>query len=86
MEEVQVCIRGEVDGSWSDWMAGLKVNHTEDGETVLTGVIPDQSALYGLLIRLSDLGLHLVSVSSWRLKKEQGKEVGIGETVSKNSN
>jgi hypothetical protein len=64
MEEIQVRVRGQIDDSWSDWLGGLTVSHTAEGDTILTGTVRDQSALYAVLYRLPVLGLHLVSVTS----------------------
>jgi hypothetical protein len=64
MEKIQVRIRGQIDNSWSDWLGGLTVSHTTEGETVLTGTVRDQAALYALLYKLPILGLQLVSVNS----------------------
>jgi hypothetical protein len=67
LAESQVCqirIKGHIDKSWSEWLGGLTITHEADGTTVLTGPITDQPALYGLLIRLRDLGLSLVSVNA----------------------
>jgi hypothetical protein len=64
MQEVEIRVRGQIDRDWSDWFGGLTITYTEDGETVLTGSVRDQAALYGLLSRLSRLGLQLNSVTS----------------------
>jgi hypothetical protein len=83
MEGIHIRVRGQIDTDWADYLAGLTIIHTTDGETILSGLVPDQSTLYGLLNKLSDLGLQLISVSSWRLKKEQIKEVRyIGNRTS----
>jgi hypothetical protein len=60
----QIKIKGHIDQSWSEWLGGLTITHEAGGTTVLTGPIIDQPALYGLLIRLRDLGLSLVSVNA----------------------
>ena len=64
MPQVEIHIKGKIDEHWSDWFKGLMVKHVSEEETVLTGPVADQSALYGLLARLRDLGLTLLSVSS----------------------
>jgi hypothetical protein len=64
MQQVEIRVRGQIDPHWTAWFEGLRIDHTERGETVLTGQVTDQSALYGLLSRLRDLGLPLISVSS----------------------
>jgi hypothetical protein len=70
MDSIEVRVKGHIDLTWSDWLEGLIVTHTAEGETVLRGAIQDQSALYGLLNRLSSLSLHLISVSSRRTTPE----------------
>ena len=64
MQQVEILIKGHIDVEWSGWLEGLAVTHTADGDTVLRGQIPDQPALYGLLNRLADLGMQLISVSA----------------------
>ena len=63
MQEIEVRVKGQIDPQWSKWLGALSVTHTAAGESVLTGPVRDQSALYGLIERLSSLGLQLVSVS-----------------------
>ena len=57
-------IRGRLDPHWSDWFAGLQLAQLEGDETLLSGYLPDQAALHGLLERIRDLNLTLLSVSS----------------------
>ena len=64
MEHVEILIDGHVDSDWSDWLGGLAVTHADSGYTVLAGELADQSALYGLLNRLSGLSIRLISVHS----------------------
>ena len=52
-----------MDDRWSVWLGGLAVQRQEDGTTVLVGPVVDQAALHGVIIRIRDLGLSLVSVS-----------------------
>jgi hypothetical protein len=63
MHQVQIRVRGQIDERWSEWLDGLTITHTGEGETVLTGSILDQSALYGLISKLRDLGLPLLAVN-----------------------
>ena len=63
MLNVEIRVRGQIDEQWADWFEDLTLSHSE-GVTVLIGAVQDQSALYGLLAKLRDLGLPLVSVSS----------------------
>jgi hypothetical protein len=62
MRKVTIRVQGRIDESWSGWFDGLAVAHTEQDETILTGEVVDQAALYGLIAKLRDLGLPLVSV------------------------
>lgn len=59
----QIRVRGHLDGTWSEWFDGFTITVEEDGSTALTGPVVDQPALHGLLIRIRDLGLSLLSVN-----------------------
>ena len=59
----RIRVRGHLDGRWSDWFGGLAIHLQEDGTTVLDGPVVDQAALHGVIIRIRDLGLPLLSVS-----------------------
>jgi hypothetical protein len=63
-EYYEIKIKGYLDPGWSDWFAGLKLTHLEGDETLLSGVLPDQGALHGLLERIRDLNLTLISVNT----------------------
>ncbi len=58
----RICIQGHLRDEWSAWFDGMTITREPDGTTSLTGLIPDQPALYGVLLRARDLGLTLVSV------------------------
>jgi hypothetical protein len=58
----EICIEGKLGDDWAEWFGGLVVKQDEQGYTVLTGPVRDQAALHGLLAKLRDLGLPLVSV------------------------
>ena len=55
-------IKGHLDDQWSDWFEGLTITLEEDGDTLLTGPVVDQAALHGLLKKVRDLGMPLLSV------------------------
>ncbi|MBN1122623.1 MAG: hypothetical protein JXJ17_16215 [Anaerolineae bacterium] len=62
MRHVTIRIKGQLDADWSDWFGGLQLTHLNDNESLLTGEIKDQPELYGVLSKVRDLGLELVSV------------------------
>jgi hypothetical protein len=62
-EYYEIKIKGHLDQRWSEWFAGLKLTHLEENETLLSGSLPDQAALHGLLERIRDLNLNLISVT-----------------------
>ena len=64
----EIRIEGLVDGRWTDWFDGMTITHDDDSETILTGELQDQSALHGVLDRIRDLGLNLISVRRVDLK------------------
>lgn len=74
MQQVEIRVRGCIDERWSEWLDGLTIAHTGENETVLTGLIRDQSALYGLMSKLRDLGLPLSAVNV-------GEEVSMSENA-----
>ena len=64
MLRAEIRVKGQIDEHWSEWFEGLTITHTDKDETILSGTVTDQAALYGLLAKLRDLGLPLLSVDS----------------------
>lgn len=59
----EIRLKGYLDDRWTEWFEGMTITLEEDGDTLLTGPVVDQAALHGLLKKVRDLGIALVSVS-----------------------
>lgn len=68
----QIRVQGHLDARWLHRFEGLTITLTPAGETILTGPIADQAALYGVLNRVRDLGLDLISVQRQPIENEKG--------------
>lgn len=64
MQQIEIHLKGRIDQQWSGWFDNLFIQQFNYDETVLTGIVVDQAALYGIISHLRDLGLELISVSS----------------------
>jgi hypothetical protein len=71
----EIRLTGRLDAHWAAWFDGLTVSDETDGTTLISGPIADQAALHGVLQRVRDLGLPLVSVT--RMKPDQPAMTGI---------
>src|SRR2546427_6433849 len=69
-EFYHIVVKGHLDREWSDWFDGLTITLVDNGETILSGPVVDQTALHGVLIKIRDLGLPLLSLT----RIETGKE------------
>ena len=58
----EIRVKGVLDSRWSAWFEGLQVTSDEPGQTVIAGAVADQAALHGLLAKIRDLGLPLLSL------------------------
>ena len=63
MHSLEIRVEGHLDKTWSEWLAGFTLTHTEEGETILTGEISEQAEVYGLFAKLRDLGVVLISIN-----------------------
>ncbi len=59
----EIRLKGHLDGRWAAWFEGMTITLEDDGDTLLTGPVIDQAALHGLLKKVRDLGIPLVSIS-----------------------
>jgi Polyketide cyclase / dehydrase and lipid transport len=76
--EYQIGVKGQLDPKIAEWFGDLAISHTPDGETLLTGTIIDQAAMYGVVERCRDLGLTLISVNPLQTERRENK----GKTMS----
>jgi hypothetical protein len=67
-------VRGVLDRHWSGWFEGLEISSDEPGQTLIAGPVADQAALHGLLAKVRDLGLPLLSVRRISPGQEPEKE------------
>ncbi len=77
MSFYNIRVKGHLDGRWSEWFDGLQITNSENGVAVLSGEIVDQAALHGVLNRVRNLNLPLISVTS--VDPDQ-REPAIGPT------
>lgn len=71
MKKLEIRVKEQVDKHWSDWFEGMTITHTEKNETVISGNVPDDVAIYSLLTKIRDLGLHLISVTTGSLSETE---------------
>jgi hypothetical protein len=69
MQQIEIRLKGQINQQWSEWLGGLTVDHSDPDETILSGSVPDQAALYGIIARLRDLGLPLFSLHSEEIEE-----------------
>ena len=65
----EIRVKSHLGSDWMDWFDGLTITREGNGDTLLTGPVADQSALYGLLKKVRDLGMPLVSVNRVELRQ-----------------
>jgi hypothetical protein len=70
MQQIEIHFKGQIDQHWLEWFGSLSMNPTGTDEMVLTGVVVDQAALYGIISHLRDLGLPLISVNSKEINED----------------
>jgi len=75
----KIRIKGQLDPQWTDWFEGLTITLDDNGDTLLTGAVIDQAALHGLLKRVRDLGLPLISVCPVCSYEDRSNSVNEGD-------
>ena len=75
----QIRVRGHLGREWAEWFEGMAITLEESGDTVLTGTVIDQAALHGLLKKVRDLGLPLVSVSPLKDGQADMSDTTVGK-------
>jgi hypothetical protein len=71
----QIRLKGHLSSQWTEWFEGLTITLEEDGNTLLTGPVIDQSALHGLLKKVRDLGIPLLSVNRVKPSQSDAQDV-----------
>lgn len=74
----QICVRGQLDPCWSDWFEEFVIT-SNGNDSLLTGSIPDQAALHGVLGRIRDLGLTLISIQPVEKKDTMLSSINTGD-------
>ena len=80
----EITVKDHLDIDWSGWFEGLTIAHNDKGETMLSGQIRDQTALFGIIVKVRDMGLFLISVkyTAGESTQESGKDIGASEDDS----
>jgi hypothetical protein len=73
----EIRLKGHLDAKWADWFDGLTITRADNGETLLSGPVVDQAALHGVLRKVRDLGLPLVSVNQIDCKQANGPDGNV---------
>lgn len=82
----EIRIHGHLEQRWAGWFEGLSITLVDNGETLLTGSVIDQAALHGLLKKVRDLGLPLLSVIQIDLKEQNGQDANADTGHNRPSN
>ena len=76
-EVYQIRVRSHLGSDWTDWFEGLTITLEEDGDTLLTGPVVDKAAMHGLLKKVRDVGLSLVSVNPVQCNQAQVEDGSV---------
>lgn len=75
MERYQIELQSVLNDNWAEWLGNLELTNTPTGHTVLVGNVVDQSALHGLLARIRDLGIPIVSIQRLPASTESKRSI-----------
>lgn len=64
MLTIKIKVKGTLNKEWEEWFREFEISHTEQGESILHGRVQDTSAMYGLMAKLRDLGLTILSIQT----------------------
>lgn len=71
----EIRLKGQLNARWADWFDGMTITLDNNGDTLLSGPVVDQAALHGLLKKVRDVGLTLLSVNSVKQEGTEGPEM-----------
>ena len=74
VQNYEIRLQGHLEARWEEWFDGLDITLEEDGNTLLSGLVADQAALHGLLKKVRDLGLPLLSVNLVQTNRTNSKK------------
>jgi hypothetical protein len=69
MQHIEIRVKGQINPQWSEWFGDLTISRSDLDETILSGSVPDQAALYGIIARLRDLGLSMCFLCSEEIQE-----------------
>ncbi len=70
MHRIEIHFKGQINPKWQEWFGDFTIRQSKLDDMVLSGVVADQAALYGVISHLRDLGLELISVASMEVREE----------------
>ena len=75
MIQTRIQIKGMLDPNWADWFGEMEIQFDQTGDTILTGNLPDKSAVYGVVSRLSSIGITLISLTCQEEKMDLSNSI-----------
>jgi hypothetical protein len=77
----EIRLKGHLNNRWTGWFEGLTITREDNGNTLLTGPVIDQAALHGLLKKVRDLGLPLISINPLEPDRDQVTAIGSNQSM-----